>query len=223
MAFVIESGLAPAANPQSVARALRRAVFARVQAVLGAGETLSPFFTGHAGDGAQARSGRHEHLSFVCDIRGTRLLLIAPHVLEHRSSSREEQRQWARLEQAMAGFCELRTGSSGKLLVRPSAIEAETDPFFAAASEWESAAPYYVTRHRKLSDAGLALSEDIATECRRIGLPQSQIDVAQLRPVPGAGLSGRARLRFRCVVRGPILIGRDRHFGGGLFAACSAS
>jgi hypothetical protein len=34
----------------------------------------------------------------------------------------------------------------------------------------------------------------------------------------GSGLFGRAKLKFRGTVEGPILLGRDRHFGGGLFA-----
>jgi CRISPR-associated protein Csb2 len=33
------------------------------------------------------------------------------------------------------------------------------------------------------------------------------------------GLCGEARITFDNGVRGPILLGRTRHFGGGLFAA----
>jgi CRISPR-associated protein Csb2 len=35
----------------------------------------------------------------------------------------------------------------------------------------------------------------------------------------GMGLFGEMRLKFRAAVEGPLLLGRDRHFGGGLFAA----
>jgi CRISPR-associated protein Csb2 len=33
------------------------------------------------------------------------------------------------------------------------------------------------------------------------------------------GLFGQVKLTFHSAVEGPILLGRDRHFGGGLFVA----
>lgn len=217
MAFAIDSGIAKGADAHGVARALRRAVLARVQAGLGEGKALPLYFTGHAGNGAKAQSGAHEHLAFAYDERGRRVLLIAPHVLGHRAPIGNERLNWRRLEEAMADFRELRAGASGKLRLARAIVDAASDPLLAPAREWESAAPYHVARHRKLADAGSALAADISDECRRLGFPPSKIETSQLRGIRGAGLVGRARLRFGQAVPGPIMIGRNRHFGGGLF------
>jgi CRISPR-associated protein Csb2 len=60
----------------------------------------------------------------------------------------------------------------------------------------------------------------VAEECRRLRLPRMDVEVLEARGLARAGLAGRTRLRFATAVAGPILIGRDRHFGGGLFAGC---
>jgi CRISPR-associated protein Csb2 len=65
--FALDGDRAPADRAEMLARALRRAVMARVQQQLGHGEALPTFFTGHRPDGALARSGQHEHLFFVAD------------------------------------------------------------------------------------------------------------------------------------------------------------
>jgi CRISPR-associated protein Csb2 len=79
--------------------------------------------------------------------------------------------------------------------------------------------PYRVTRHAKLRDAAAALEADILAECLREGFPPPRIEVAETLGKPGLGLFGRAQLTFRTAVAGPLILGRDRHFGGGLFEA----
>jgi CRISPR-associated protein Csb2 len=69
-----------------------------------------------------------------------------------------------------------------------------------------------------LADAAAALAADVAEECLR--LPRVDVEVLEARGIAGVGLAGRTRLRFATAVAGPILIGRDRHSGGGLFAGC---
>lgn len=108
LAFTIKEGALGAADPILLARALRRAVMARVQAALGEGKPLPTFFSGHEPDGAPARSGDHEHLGFVYDAARRRLLLVAPHVLERRAPREREDEHLKRLDEAMRGLCELR-------------------------------------------------------------------------------------------------------------------
>lgn len=71
-----------------IIQAWHRAVMAQVRVVIGASETLPPFFSGHAPDGAPAKSEQHSHLAFVFDPDGSRLLIIAPHVIDRRRQRR---------------------------------------------------------------------------------------------------------------------------------------
>jgi len=218
-AFAITDGLADQAEPLALTRALRRAVIARVQEKIGR-ETLPAFFTGHAADGTPLRSGLHEHLAFVCDTPRKRLLIVAPHVLARRDASKTERdRYLPLLEDAVAGFRELRAGPAGKLVLAPTLIEQSVDPLFAPSPIWNSVTPYRVTRHAKLRDAAAALEADVLAECLREGLPPPRIEVSETFGKPGLGLFGRAQLTFRTAVAGPLILGRDRHLGGGLFEA----
>lgn len=216
-AFTVEAGLAARADSSVVARALRRAVMARVQQQLSRGVRLPAFFSGHGRDGGAAQSETDPHLAFVFDAPRSRLLVLAPHVLERREPSREERQHLRTLSTALMGLRELRAGTAGLLRVRGVTLDAESDPLFAPTRVWTSATPYLVTRHAKQSGAAAALSEDLRTECRRRGFPEPQIEPLTANGVRGVGLTGTATLTFQAAVRGPILLGRSRHLGGGLF------
>ena len=88
---------------------------------------------------------------------------------------------------------------------------------FGRSREWASATPYVVTRHAKGLSASEALAIDVLSECRRVGLPEPRIESRDVRGVAGLGLVGNVRLSFQVAVVGPIIIGRNRYFGGGLF------
>ncbi|MGH6841238.1 MAG: type I-G CRISPR-associated protein Csb2, partial [Methylocella sp.] len=217
-AFAITDGLTEQAEFLGLTRALRRAVMARVQENIGPRGTLPAFFTGHAADGAPSRSGRHEHLAFAFDAPRQRLLLVAPHILERREAFKDEREQLRpTLADTLKDFRELRAGAAGKLALVPSALDLCDDPLLALSQTWQSQTPYRVTRHARLNDAAAALEADLLAECQRAGLPRPQIETTETFTKPGAGLFGHARLRFHAVVAGPLLLGRDRHFGGGLF------
>ena len=216
-AFVIE-GLAGALECEEVARALRRAVMARVQNTLGPRADLGPFFSGHERDGSPAQS-LHPHLTFAFDRGSRRLLILAPHVVEHRPATRDEKSNLAILDRALADFRTLRVPSVGSLALRALSTDADADPLFAASRVWESITPYQVTRHAKHVRADEALASDLRAECRRLGLPEPRVATRDTRGVPGLGLLGGARLTFEVAVAGPIVIGKSRHFGGGLFAS----
>jgi CRISPR-associated protein Csb2 len=147
------------------------------------------------------------------------LLILAPHVLERRQASQDERKQLHTLERALDGFCELRAGAAGKLALVSCHIDLAQDPLFARSRAWESLTPYRVTRHARMNGAATALEADLLAECRRAGLPEPKLAVAKTFGEPGVGLLGWVKLEFHGAVQGPILLGRDRHFGGGLFAA----
>lgn len=216
-AFVVDGGIASAPEPSAVARALRRAVMARAQEVLGARATLPTFFSGHEPDGSPAQTESNPHLTFLFDPRSVRLLIVAPHVVDRRDSTHEERTHLETLDTAMADFRELRAGSAGRLMIRASAIDPDADPLFAPSRVWESVTSYQVTRHTKHVGAAEALSADVCAECRRRGLPEPRVIPIEPRGVPGVGLVGGARLTFEVAVKGPVILGRSRHLGGGLF------
>jgi hypothetical protein len=67
-----------------------------------------------------------------------------------------------------------------------------------------------------------ALVPDVADACERLEHLEHcrpRVSTRALRGVKGAGLSGVARLTFDEPVFGPIVIGRSRYLGGGVFAA----
>jgi CRISPR-associated protein Csb2 len=218
-AFAVADGLAERPDHNELSRALRRAVMARVQRQLGPQVMLPAFVSGHTADGAPARSGVHEHLAFVFDAPRKRLAVLAPHIFAQREPSESERSALAILEQALEDFRELRAGAAGRLTLVPCHVEMSADALFASSCAWESLTPYRVTRHAKTNDANAALEADLQAECRRSGLPRPEVEIVNAFGKAGLGLFGRAKLRFRDAVNGPILLGRDRHFGGGLFAA----
>lgn len=219
IAFEIRNGPVSGTDHVVVTRALRRAVMARVAEILGREKPLPAFFSGHEPDGQPVRSGRHRHLAYVYDAELRRLLILAPHILERRAPDKDE-RQWiAQLERAVSGMRELRAGAAGVLHVWPSVVDANTDRLFAASKIWENVTPFRVTRHTKLKDARLALARNLLEEVRHAGLPVPQVDVLGLDGDLQSGLAGRARLSFERALNGPLLFGRDKHFGGGVFIA----
>jgi CRISPR-associated protein Csb2 len=215
--FSIESGLLDDSDPEHIARALRRAVMTRVQAVLEE-EPLPPFFSGHEPGGGPARAERSSHLAFLCDLPRKRLIVAAPHVIDRREPTQDERNHLAVLGEALLDMRELRAGPAGLLVLRQTWIDEERDVLIAPCRAWESVTSYLVTRHVRLGDAYAALAANVAAECRRLGLPKPEVKPQHVQGLAGKGLSGRAELVFPIATRGPILLGKSRYMGGGLFA-----
>ena len=149
-----------------------------------------------------------------------RLLIVAPHVLEGRQPTRPERQHLETLDASVADLSDLRAGAAGWLKLVWSPINSQDDPLFGAARIWESVTDYCPTRHGKRMTPNEALIADVRTEVLRRGIAMpTDIEVFELREGPRGGLAGRLRLRFVTAISGPILIGRTRHFGGGLFSA----
>jgi CRISPR-associated protein Csb2 len=216
-AFAITDGLVGHPAPLDVARALRRATMARVQATLGTRERLAPFFSGHAEDGTPVRGSRSSHLSFAFESDARRLLILAPHVVERRAPTPRELDYLRTLDAALGGFCELRAGHAGILSLSLAEIGERDDSLLGQSRVWTSVTPYVVTRHAKGGAATEALAADVLSESRRLGLPEPRVESSNVRAAPGIGLTGNVTLRFERHVVGPLLLGRTRYLGGGLF------
>jgi len=214
LAFRIVSGLVDDSRPQIVAAALRRAVMARFQEAIGDGRRLPPFVSGHdVGGGPEAES----HLAFVFDPDGRRLLVVPPHVHRHRRVWPRERRYLSALERALAGFADLRASAAGRLRVERAAVFPEEDPLLAPSRIWVSRTCYVVNRHLRYESAAEAMARDLEASCLKLGLPVPQVTVLEVNGVPKEGLTGRAELDFGVAVPGPLLLGRTRHKGGGVF------
>ena len=57
----------------------------------------------------------------------------------------------------------------------------------------------------------------------RRGLPRPEITVLDWNAQPEVGLCGRLRLTFKDAIQGPIILGKTRHIGGGVFSAVDRS
>ncbi len=218
-AFEIKDGLENRAESSQVTYALRRAVMARVQNAIGTHNYMPSFFTGHERDGSTVRDGRETHLMFVFDPFVPRVLVVAPGASGRHSRRKEEERYLKTLDKSLAGFNVLRAGCAGCLILKPQVIETEHDSLVQRACVWESVTPYAATRHAKQKSAFEALAEDLRSECLADKLPTPEIEILEARGIAGVGLVGKARLRFAVAVSGPILLGKDRFQGGGLFRA----
>jgi CRISPR-associated protein Csb2 len=206
-------------EPEALTRALRRAVMARVQEVIGEQQRLPLYFTGHEPNGAPARSGSHAHIAFVADLPRKRLLVIAPHVFEQRAPSNDELENGLKLDAALAGLARLRV--AGRVITLTSQpVDELHDPLFAAATRWESSTVYRPTRHAKGSSVADGVIMDVHTELHRRHLPQPDgIEVLSACMGPRGGIEAQLRITFKAAVPGPLLLGRTLHFGGGVFAA----
>jgi CRISPR-associated protein Csb2 len=217
-AFDIVDGLNGNPEPLDVARSLRRAVKARVRAVVNKGEPLDPGFTGHDEDDAPHRRSPSFHLAFAFDPQARLLLVLAPHVVERRSPTYQERKDLRTLDIALEGFHELRAGSAGSLTLLPRAISIHDDrSFFGPARVWENLTPYVVTRRARAMCAKEVLVADVHAECRRLRLPALRVESTSLRAVPATVPVEKVRLTFGRSVVGPLLLGKTRYLGGGLF------
>lgn len=217
-AFAIVDGLVGQPDPIDVARALRRGVMARVQSTIGVRERLDPFFSGHAENGAPIRRARSSHLAFAFEANTQRLLILSPHIVERRAPTPLELKHLRTLDLAVQGFRELRAGDAGLFALSPTANEDDgVDNIFGRSRVWKTTAPYVVTRHAKAGAAADALAADVLAECRRVGLPVPRVESNNVRGVAGLGLTGNVTLLFKQSVAGPLLLGRTRYLGGGLF------
>jgi CRISPR-associated protein Csb2 len=181
-------------------------------------DSLPAFFSGHELNGSPVRTSRSSHLAFAFDPAQTRLLVIAPHILDRRPVTLFEADNLAILERALDGLRELRAGEAGVLSLRPAIVAVEKDPLFSPSREWSTLTRYRVARHVRAADARKALASDIQAQLRLREFPEAEVTPIECEGIAGKGLEGAAMLKFKVAVPGPVLLGRNRFLGGGMFA-----
>jgi CRISPR-associated protein Csb2 len=215
-------------DTEAITGALRRAVMARAQVTAGArlkrGESLPSFFTGHPQGVSteQLANGHHEHLFYALDagqgVRPGRLMIIAPHRGDRSAEVPRQTRGFLGwLDEALEGLTDLRAGRLGRFELAHVEPDAD-DRVLGRSAVWTSLTPYHPTRHPKRGqDASDCVVDDLLREADRRGLRRPAVDVLELEIGPRGGLRARLRLRFAVALEGPLLLGKESHFGAGLF------
>jgi CRISPR-associated protein Csb2 len=203
--------------------AMRRALMALARDQAG---RVPRLFSGHQEDGEAAASGQHEHIFLAADDndgdgRIDRVIVAAPWICD--KTVRPSRKLRATFDRVVSMLETVRAGRLGVIALGRPAAFAERDLLTGPAREWESRTPYRPTRHAgRRKDQRVALVRDLVDECRRRGLPRPEVEVLVFSAGPsGGGVSAQARLSFATAIRGPLLLGRDSHGGGGMFAAQS--
>jgi CRISPR-associated protein Csb2 len=221
-AFSIDADPDAKIDGEALVRALRRAVMSRVQNEIG-NRSLGRYFSGHEDTGVPARSA---HVAYHWDPTRGRLLILSPRLIDRTSltaaEAREEREQLAILERALHGLVDLRAGHAGRFRLARSPL-GEMEGYTQSSKSWTSACPYSVNRHRKEASAADALVADVLAECTTRRLPRPAVTVLASRGVREHGLQGMLRLDFEVAVAGPIVLGRTRYLGGGLFVRCDSA
>jgi CRISPR-associated protein Csb2 len=215
-----EAAIAKASGPALV-HAARRALMALARDPKGG---VPPLFSGHEDDGGRAATGQHKHVFIAADDgdgdgRIDRLIIAAPWACDRSLKPAPAERR--QFDAVVSRLEMLRAGRLGVIaLGRPVALTSR-DALAGPARDWESRTPYLATRHvGRRKDAAEMLTRDISSECVRRGLPApAAVEILECKGVSnGGGLKALARLRFAIAIHGPLLLGRDSHRGGGLFA-----
>ena len=221
-AFHLAAGrrVAPEDSPTLVHH-LRRALMALAR---DDGGQVAQLFSGHGPDGRPDSTGHHAHVFLAADGGPddddgiARLVVAAPWAADRRARrQRGAQRLFEEVTRRLGELRAGRLGRFGHLVAEPI---GDGDPLLGRATVWIGRTPYVATRNlKKRDDPDTVIKADVAAECVRRGLPApTEIRVLELSAGPRGGRpTARLKLRFAVAVRGPLLLGRNSHSGGGLF------
>ena len=211
----------------ALVRGLRRAL---MSLAADDGGRVARLFSGHEPDGRADGAGHHAHVFLAADAiqtdcdTTTRLIVAAPWVVDRKAKPRLGEQ--ARFGNVIRKLHDLRAGSLGRFKGLASQPAGDGDPLVGPARTWVARTPYVATRNMKKGDnPAEAVKSDVVKECWRRGLPKPlDIEVLSADAGPRGGRpTAMVRLRFAVAERGPVLLGRTSHEGGGLFHAMPAT
>ncbi len=209
-------------DKEALVRHLRRALMALARNEAG---QVGRLFSGHEPNGAPARSSVHEHVFLAVDNCGedenaSRLIVAAPWTCDRQSNPHAGNRRL--FQQVTSNLTELRAGYLGRFDNLVATPAEDGDPLIGPAKHWVSQTLYIATRNlKKKSDIASFVATDIMAECARRGLPKpTSIEILTATAGPRGGRpEAKVEIRFAVAVRGPLMLGRNSHSGGGLFHA----
>jgi CRISPR-associated protein Csb2 len=138
------------------------------------------------------------------------------------ANSPQDQRRSERFDTVASGLAVVRAGELGLIGLSQPAAPAPGDPLFTRSRKWITKVPLAPDRHPRRDNPTEAIAGNLIAACSRRGFPRPTIEVTELTHGPRGGIRAQARLTFAAAVDGPIMLGRDSHMGGGLFAAVTA-
>ena len=156
-------------------------------------------------------------------VKRTRLIVAAPWSVDRRGKPRHgNQRRF--FDEVVRRLTELRAGPLSRFDGLVAEPMSDGDPLLGPARLWIGKTPYIATRNlKKRDDPADFVKADVIMECRRRRLPSpAEVEILDVSSGPRGGRPAAIlKLRFATAVRGPILLGRDSHTGGGSFRAVS--
>ena len=205
----------------ALVQALRRALMAVARDESGHVDRL---FSGHEHDGRPDQA--HEHVFLAADAGDVpdaegiaRLVVAAPWADRARQLPSRRRREL--FDDVVHRLEELRAGRLGRFRLQAAPLREE-DPVMGPSRIWKGQTEYLATRNLKRNaDPAAAVVEDLLMECNRRLLPRPvHVEVLQVSAGPRGGrLRALLEIHFATAVRGPLMLGRDSHTGGGLFHA----
>ena len=218
--FAIGDDAPPAAARADILTALRRALMALDRDENGA---VSRLFSGHEASGSPAGNGAHQHVFLAADTtpdgtRLARLYVVRPDMADRKSRLSNDEE--TRFERVTGKLATVRAGRHGVLRLRGPAAPGPEDRLFARSRVWTSLTDFSPTRHpRNGADIRAFLERNIHAEVLRRGYPAPKVELLSHHTGSRGGIRARFCLIFSIAVKGPLLLGRDSHMGGGLFTA----
>ncbi|MDE0220258.1 MAG: type I-U CRISPR-associated protein Csb2 [Spirochaetaceae bacterium] len=207
----------------ALVQALRRALMATARDDSGRVDRL---FSGHEDDGRPDQAHPHEHVFLAADAddaadaeRISRIIVAAPWADAMRRLP--QRRRLELFDDVVHRLRELRAGRLGRFRLRVAPIGVG-DPVIGPSRVWKGQTAYLATRNLKRNaDPAASVVEDLLVECNRRLLPRPvHVKVLQVSAGPRGGrLRALMEIQFATAVRGPLMLGRDSHTGGGLFHA----
>lgn len=206
-------------------RSVRRALMALDRDHGGSGG-VSRLFSGHENDGSPSRKNHvHSHVFLAaCAAQGgrlARLYAFSPDKADRKAKMHPRARE--RFETVVSRLKSVRAAKFGSVELKIRPMAPAVDPVIRASRVWSSVTPYKPTRHAKSeTEVESSIISDVKQECLRRGVPSPMVKVLDVSRGPRAGIKAELEISFSVAVEGPILLGRDSHFGLGLFRAVDA-
>lgn len=177
-------------------------------------------FSGHEGDGAPDCSRSHDHIYLAAFAENGAaldcLVVAAPWAAQSGCPPHPDDARF--FDHVTTALTVVRAGALGIIRLDPPQPPPDGHPLTGPARIWESRTPYLPTRHpHRDQDPRDFITRDILAECQRRRLPNPIPEIIRINQGPRGGLKAWLQLRFAAAVRGPLLLGRDSHAGGGLF------
>ena len=213
------------ADKSALIRYLRRALMSLSRDDSG---RVGGLFSGHEADGRSDRAGHHAHVFLAADEGDddddsiARLIVAAPWVVDRRAMPQPQGDDRRLFDSTTRQLNELRAGRLGRFTgLVPETID-DGDPLLGPATTWVGKTSYVATRNlKKRDDPGAFIKADVIAECARRGLPRPmEVHVSDCAAgTRGGWPTAKLTICFATAIRGPVLLGRDSHAGGGLFHA----